>query len=182
MLELRPLRPEDEDAAMQAQAELALDGFTFLLDRGRAGTFTEYLQVLDRQRRGEDPDPARVPATFLVAEVDGELVGRVSIRHELNDRLRHEGGHIGFAVRPDHRRRGYATRILQLGLQRLVGLGIDEALVTCDEDNVGSATVIERCGGRYVDTVATGEGTPRHRYRARTRVAGTERTPDAPLG
>ena len=28
-----------------------------------------------------------VAATFLVAEVDGEIVGRASVRHELNDFL-----------------------------------------------------------------------------------------------
>ena len=44
-----------------------------------------------RKRRRREPPPGRVPATFLVAQVDGELVGRVSIRHELvrlPDRLR----------------------------------------------------------------------------------------------
>jgi predicted acetyltransferase len=58
----------------------------------------------------------RVPATFLVADVDGAIVGRVSIRHELNDHLTHFGGHIGYGVRPAHRRRGYATEILRQSL------------------------------------------------------------------
>ena len=38
-----------------------------------------------------------VPATFLVADVDGVLVGRTSIRHELDEFLAREGGHIGYA-------------------------------------------------------------------------------------
>lgn len=169
MLTLRALRPEDEDAAMQAQAELALDGFTFLLDLDRAESFADYLALLERQRRGEDDHPGRVPGTFLVAEVGGELVGRVSIRHELNDQLRREGGHIGYGVRPGFRCQGYATRMLQLGLRRLADLGIDEALVTCDHHNVGSIRVIERCGGRHVDTVTNGEGVPTHHYLVPTR-------------
>ena len=169
MLILRALRPDDVDAALQAQAELALDGFTFLLDLDRAASFADYLALLERQRRGEDDHPGRVPGTFLVAEVDGELVGRVSIRHELNDPLRREGGHIGYGVRPGFRRRGYATRMLQLGLQRLAELGLDEVLVTCAHDNVGSLRVIERCGGRHVDTVTNGKGVPAHHYLLPTR-------------
>lgn len=164
MLTLRPLRPEDENAAWQAQAELALDGFTFLLDFDRVGSYAGYLELLERQRRGEDDHPGRVPATFLVAEVDGVLVGRLSIRHELNDHLRREGGHLGYGVRPEFRRRGYATQMLQLGLERLADLGVTTALVTCDDDNVGSIRVIEGCGGRHVDTVTNDEGTPMRHY------------------
>src|SRR6478609_9460407 len=41
---------------------------------------------------------------------------------------------------------------LQLSLGAAADLGIDRALVTCDEDNVGSRGTIERCGGVYEDT------------------------------
>jgi predicted acetyltransferase len=57
-----------------------------------------------------------VPATFLVAEVDRALVGRVSIRHELNAFLADVGGHIGYGVRPRYRGRGFATEILRQAL------------------------------------------------------------------
>jgi predicted acetyltransferase len=36
-------------------------------------------------------------------------------------------------------------------------LGVERALVTCDDANVGSATVIERCGG-VLDGVVTASG------------------------
>ncbi len=41
-----------------------------------------------------------VESTWLLGEVDGAVVGRSSIRFELNDFLLAEGGHIGYAVRP----------------------------------------------------------------------------------
>ena len=106
-----------------------------------------------------------VPATFLVADVDGVLVGRTSIRHELDEFLAREGGHIGYAVVAEHRRRGYATEILRQSLVLARAVGVDRVLVTCDDDNVGSATVIERCGGVFESLVDSSEGgPPKRRY------------------
>jgi predicted acetyltransferase len=110
-------------------------------------------------------------------EVAGKLVGRVSIRHELNAYLAELGGHIGYAVRPEFRRRGYATGILRQSLLVAQELGIDQALVTCDDENAGSARVIERCGGVLADVVPGPDGSaPKRRYwarRARQRGAGS---------
>jgi predicted acetyltransferase len=45
-------------------------------------------------------------------------------------------------------------------LRRAVDLahheGVDPLLIVCDEDNLGSATVIERCGGVF-ESLATNE-------------------------
>ena len=89
-----------------------------------------------------------VPSTFLVADIDGQIVGRVTIRHELNDFLRVEGGHIGYCVLPGFRRRGYATEILRQALIVARSIGIDRVLVTCDDDNAASIAVIEANGGK----------------------------------
>jgi predicted acetyltransferase len=61
------------------------------------------------------------------------------------------GGHIGYDVRPSARRRGHATEMLRQALRVANELGIDPALITCDVDNVGSRTVIERNGGVLED-------------------------------
>ena len=59
-----------------------------------------------------------------------------------------EGGHIGYAVRPAFRRRGIATDMLRQAVIVARAHGVDRVLVNCNDDNIGSATVIERCGGR----------------------------------
>jgi len=164
-LVLRPLAQTDEVAARAAHEELLADGFLFLLDYDPGMPWPEYLAILGRQSRGEDLPADRVPADLLAAVVDGELVGRSSIRHELNDWLFQYGGHIGYGVRPAYRRRGYATAILQRSLARLAELGVDRALVTCDDGNVASATVIERCGGVLENVVPGPEDEdPKRRY------------------
>ena len=85
--------------------------------------------------------------------VDGdEFVGYLAIRHELNDFLLQEGGHIGYAVRPSRRGEGHASRALALGLDRARTIGLDRVLLTCDEGNTASRRTIERNGGVFEDS------------------------------
>ena len=92
-----------------------------------------------------------VPCTTLWW-IDGEdYLGRLAIRHELTEFLLDVGGHIGYDVRPTRRREGHATEMLKQALPWALGLGIDPALVTCDDDNVGSVRVIEAAGGELED-------------------------------
>ncbi|MGH3413062.1 MAG: GNAT family N-acetyltransferase [Marmoricola sp.] len=84
--------------------------------------------------------------------VEGEeYIGRMSIRHGLTDQLREVGGHIGYDVRRSRRRQGHATAMLRAALPIAHGLGIDPALVTCDDDNLASIRVIEGAGGVLED-------------------------------
>ena len=123
----------------------------------------EYLEILGHESTGTNLKEGRVPSTFLIAEIDGNLVGRTSIRHELNDFLLSVGGHIGYGVRPSYRRQGFATEILRQSLTYIHGLGVKEVLVTCDDDNFGSIKVIESQGGILENKVEF-EGTLKRRY------------------
>ena len=163
-LRLRPLRPADETAARAVHREMR-EEFSFLLGDDPALAWNVHLQMLEDQRRGAHLPSGIVPATFLVAEVGGEIVGRSSIRHKLDESLARVGGHIGYAVAPGHRRKGYGTAILRQSLIVASSLGVDEALLTCDVDNTASAKVIAACGGRYESTVDVGpHEPPQHRY------------------
>jgi predicted acetyltransferase len=113
--------------------------------------FATWVQMLLDHQRGENLPDGFVPSTSRWVAEDGRLVGFLSIRHELNDALREFGGHIGYAIRPSERRKGYATAATALALEEYRRRGIDRVLVTCDDSNVASATVIERNGGVLED-------------------------------
>jgi len=98
--------------------------------------------------------PDRVPATSLWIVDGDEHVGFLQIRHVLNDFLLEQGGHIGYSVRPSARRRGHARAALHDALPIAASLGIERALVTCDETNTASRATIEGGGGVYEDSRA----------------------------
>lgn len=94
-----------------------------------------------------------VPASTYWLISGGHIVGTCSLRHRLNDFLKNFGGHIGYSVRPSERRKGYATIMVSLVLEKAKVLGIKRVLITCDDDNIASARVIEKNGGKLADKI-----------------------------
>ena len=121
-------------------------------DLGRAALATEVERLLAQA------EPATVRPVGIVAcsyfwIVEGaEFLGYLALRHELNDFLLQEGGHIGYSVRPSRRGEGHATRAVKLALDEARALRLTRVLITCDDDNVASRRTIERAGGAYEDT------------------------------
>jgi len=114
--------------------------------------FRAFAEQVRAKRLEETPRPVGYVRSTELWWVDGdEFLGRVGIRHRLTPALLEVGGHIGYDVRLSARRRGHATAMLREALPVARELGIERALVTCDVDNIGSRTVIERNGGVLED-------------------------------
>ena len=163
-LVLRPLRPDDEASFVAAHHAMAREGFSFGIAYDEGMLWADYLVLVRNMQAGRELPGRFVASTFLLAELDGDIVGRTSVRHTLNDFLLHEGGHIGYCVLPPYRRRGYATTILQRSLVLTRQLGVERALVTCNDGNVGSVAVIVACGGQLESTVDGADGNRKRRY------------------
>jgi len=91
----------------------------------------------------------KVPAStyFFIRMSDEKIVGMINIRHKLNEFLLNEGGHIGYCIRPTERKKGYATLMLKLGLQKCRELNLNKVLITCDKINIASSKVIQNNNG-----------------------------------
>ncbi len=121
-------------------------------------------------RRHEDPadwlafnaklaNPYTVPeglapsTQYVCLNRQGRILGMIQLRHAMTDYLRLYAGHIGYSVRPDERRRGYATWMLRAVLAEARSRGMERLMVSCLTDNEGSRRTILACGGVYESTV-----------------------------
>jgi len=106
-------------------------------------------ELIERNNESKSIDlkEDRVPQTMFWFYVDYQLVGFIKIRHYLNDFLEKHGGHIGYAIAPEFRGKGYATKMLELALQEAKKFGIVKILITCDKENFASRRVAENNGG-----------------------------------
>lgn len=86
-------------------------------------------------------------STYWFVRDDNKIIGAINIRHRLNDYLKNIGGHIGYGIRPNERRKGYATEMLGKALDIVSEMGIKSILITCDKDNIASAKTIIKNGG-----------------------------------
>lgn len=112
----------------------------------------------DREAAG---DPIELPDGTIVPRLpglsrwmwDGEFAGSIGLRWQpgTTDLPPTCLGHIGYAVVPWKRRRGYATAALAAMLPIAAAEGLPFVDVTCDLDNVASRRVIEANGGVLVE-------------------------------
>ena len=94
---------------------------------------------------------------------DGAFCGAISLRFVpgTEDLPAHVLGHIGYAVVPWKRRRGYATEALRQILPFAIAAGLRHVDLTCDSDNRPSQKVIEANGGALVSS-AQDDARPGH--------------------
>lgn len=110
--------------------------------------FKQMVQSLLDNEKGSNLPEGWVPdSTYWLVNHDRRIVGAVNIRHQLTERLLNSGGHIGYGIRPSDRRKGYATKLLALSLEKAKELGLNKVLVVCDKTNLGSLKVIVNNGG-----------------------------------
>ena len=142
---LRKIKPEDETTFQDQQKNFSKeDNFNFAYGYQPERPFSEYINWLRDLETGTNLNEGDVPATMLLAVVEKQVVGRISIRHSLNDYLSRIGGHVGYGIIKEHRGNGYGTQVLAEGLKYIKNqLALDEILVTCDENNLSSIKIIK---------------------------------------
>lgn len=138
--------------------ELLPSYFSFIEDMRLAGEtiwegMTRYKsesddEFLSRINLSETAPPANMVAQTNFWAWNGEqVVGRIALRHELNENLKEFGGHIGYEVRPSARGHGLAKEMLRLVLLTDEAQKMGRVLLTCAPSNEASNRTIVANGG-----------------------------------
>jgi len=128
----------------------------------------------------DDPDGAQPPLVLPDGSTvkrlpsirrwvwDGEIAGSIGLRWQPGTAVLppHVPGHIGYAIVPWKRGRGYATRALSLMLDEARARGLPYVDITTDPGNAISQKVIRANGGLFVEEFeAVGYGKREQRFR-----------------
>jgi len=106
--------------------------------------FAALLRRLGDFASGVDLPDGFVPSSTYWLVEGSELIGVSNLRHYLNDRIRHHGGHIGLSVRPSYRGRGLGNVLLSLTIQEARKKDIAPIHIHCHKSNTASVRMIAR--------------------------------------
>ena len=137
------LKSTGEFVGLREYNDMELSWYTFVWKPGVS--WLDHIECLRKGKLGIDLPADRVPDSMYYGFLNGAIIGRLSLRHELNEFLRTRGGHIGYSVAPKFRGFGFAQEMLKQVLPKAKALGMSEILITCDDDNTASWKVIEAC-------------------------------------
>ena len=150
---IKPCREYEEDIFKYKEEMIAagngdLDGCGYLENYSSLDEWVKFLDSYsDRNRIYPTSGFVEGSQYLMVDDERHKILGMVNLRHELNDFLLRAGGHIGYSIRPEERRKGYGKLQLQLALDKMAEIGVKDVLISCDKDNEASARTIESFGG-----------------------------------
>lgn len=152
-VELKRLSPQDGMDIYEMLQSIPRDENGFM--NGVNGmTYAEYQAWLIRDHQAslgtEIVDGWKVPSTTYWLYVDGMPVGIGRLRHFLTDKLREEGGNVGYGIAPAYRGKGYGKLLLSALVAEARKKGVPDILATVHNDNIPSLRAMIACGGRLV--------------------------------
>ncbi len=147
----RPIKEYELKAAVFKQeffdnGETTING-SELLDQ--MGSYDEWLKSVTDNTSPDTLNPSWVVTdTYFAFDENNSIVGIIDLRHELNDFLK-DFGNCGYSVSPSQRRKGYATEMLKLILERASQIGMGKIQLSVEHSNEASVKTITKNGGKY---------------------------------
>ena len=147
----RPIK-ENEAEALEFKQEFIDNGEqtingSELLDQ--MDSYDEWLKSVSDNTSQETVNSSWVVTdTYFAFDENERLVGIIDLRHNLNDFLK-DFGNSGYSVRPSERRKGYATEMLRLIIERAAEIGLGKLQLSVERTNEPSVKTILKNGGKY---------------------------------
>jgi predicted acetyltransferase len=155
LIRLEPPSEKFIDSFFEAMEEFEAEGIPQISKDTTREKFPAYVQKLLDQAVGKNLKEGHVPSVeFWMIDADG-YAGRIILGLSYTPTVERLGHHVGYAVRPSKRRRGYATIALHCLLDEARKLKVYQLMPTCGETNIASRKVIEKNGGVLVSRSPT---------------------------
>ena len=152
MITLKRPTKEYESEALAFKQEFIENGETTINGSELLDQMDSYDEWLKSVTDNISPDTVNsewvVTDTYFAFDEDDNIVGIIDLRHELNDFLK-DFGNSGYSVRPSQRRKGYATEMLKLIIERARQIGMDKLQLSVETSNEASVKTITKNGGKY---------------------------------
>jgi ribosomal-protein-alanine N-acetyltransferase len=130
-IKLRQFKPSDLDGVVRINRECLPENYTDLF----------FINLFKR-----------FPETFIVAEVDGEIVGYIMCRIETGIPsfkvlgIAKKGHVISIAVLPNHHRKGIGYQLMQEATQAMVNYKAKECYLEVRESNIPAVNLYKKLG------------------------------------
>lgn len=131
---------------------LGLDRYEGIRDFEKLGemSFGEWLDDLEKNKDEKNlPEDYSPHTLYLLVDKNDYAIGAIGLRWKEVPILMQFGGLVGYSIRPSKRGKGYATKMLEIGLNKFRQVGKEKILITCKDFNIPSKRVIEKNGGIY---------------------------------
>lgn len=122
---------------------------TYELYKNAEIDFELYVDELKNAELGIGLPEGWIPcSSYWLVDLKDEVLGVIRIRHRVDSDFLQTIGHIGYEIKTTRRREGNGNQILKMGLLEAGKMGVNNLLITCDEENIGSVRIIEGNDGK----------------------------------